>query len=219
MLFGATDISDVLVAWGPVLAPVFAAVAAVISAMYARGAHTLAKHTDREVNNKNAGEPTLRQMVIDMKCNQEKMLTTSENHEKMLAIIHHSLSQNDARIRHILSALATFEADASGHYIWVSRRWTELTGITLGDAKGRTWEEAVYPLDRQRVTDEWSRAVEEHESFGPTSFRLQHRRSGDVVWVMAEASPVRNSDGLLIGYVGSIDMMSLEGWEDPPRNF
>lgn len=219
MLFGQTDVSDVLVAWGPVLAPLFAAIAAIISAMYARGAHTLAKHTDREVNNKNPGEPTLRQMVIEMKCNQETMLVTSARHETMLAAIQHSLSQNDARIRHILSALATFEADASGQYIWVSRRWTELTGITLGDAKGRTWEEAVYSLDRQRVTDEWSRAVAEHESFGPTSFRLQHKRTGDVTWVMAEASPVRDSDGKLVGYVGSIDMMSLEGWEEPPRNF
>jgi hypothetical protein len=61
--------------------------------------------------------------------------------------------------------------------------------------------------------------VAEEESFGPTSFRLQHKRTGDVAWVMAEASPVRNSDSVLVGYVGSIDMMSLEGWEEPPRNF
>jgi PAS domain S-box-containing protein len=219
MALGATDISDVFIAWGPVFAPVFAAFAAIVSAMYAKGAHTLAKHTDREVNNKKADEPTLRQMVVDMRENQKTMLATSIRHEKMLCAIEHSMSQNDARIRHILSALATFEADESGQYIWVSRRWTELTGITLADAKGRTWEEAVYSIDRQRVTDEWSRAVAEHESFGPTSLRLQHKRTAEVIWVIAEASPVRNSDGNLVGYVGSIDMMALEGWEDPPRQF
>lgn len=219
MVFGETDASDVLVAWGPVLAPLFATVAAIVSALYAKGAHRMAKHTDREVNNKQPGDPTLRQMVVDLRRNQDDIMHLGKKHDEMLCAIQHSMSQNDARIRHILSSLATFEANAQGEYVWVSRRWSELTGISLLDATGRTWEEAVYGLDRQKVTDEWARAVADRESFGPTALRIVHKRTGEVMWVMAEASPVRDSRGSLVGYVGSIDLMNLEGWEEPPPNF
>jgi PAS domain S-box-containing protein len=219
MLIANTDISDVFIAWGPVLAPLFAASAAVISALYARGAHTMAKHTDLEVNNKKPGEPTLRQMVVDLRRNQDDIMTLGKKHDEVLRAIQHSMSQNEARIRHILSSLATFEANEKGEYIWVSRKWSELTGISLMDASGRTWEEAVYTLDRQRVTDEWGRAVAGEESFGPTALRIVHKRSGEVKWVMVESSPVRNSENALVGYVGSIDLMTLEGWEEPPPIF
>jgi PAS domain S-box-containing protein len=219
MVFGSTDVSDVFIAWGPVLAPLFAAAAAIISAWYAKGAHTLAKHTDKEVNNKKPGDPTLRQMVVDLRRNQDDIMRLSQKHDEMLSAIQHSMSQNDARIRHILSSLATFEANEKGEYIWVSRKWSEMTGISLMDATGRTWEEAVYGIDRQRVTDEWGRAVANQESFGPTALRITHSRTGEVYWVMAEASPVRNSKNLLVGYVGSIDLMDLEGWEEPPPIF
>lgn len=219
MVLANSNISDVFIAWGPVLAPLFAALAAVISAMYAKGAHEMAKHTDREVNNKQPGEPTLRQMVVDLRRNQDDMMILGKKHDEVLCAIQHSMSQNEARIRHILSSLATFEANEKGEYIWVSRKWSELTGISLMDASGRTWEDAVYTIDRQRVTDEWGRAVVNQESFGPTSLRIVHKRSGEVQWVIAEASPVRNSEGRLVGYVGSIDLMQLEGWEEPPPIF
>lgn len=219
MLLANTDISDVFIAWGPVFAPLFAALAAIVSALYAKGAHTMAKHTDMEVNNKQPGDPTLRQMVVDLRRNQDDIIALSRKHDEVLGAIQHSMSQNEARIRHILSSLATFEASERGEYIWVSRKWSELTGISLMDASGRTWEDSVYILDRQRVTDEWGRAVANQESFGPTSLRIVHKRSGEVQWVVAEASPVRNSEGILVGYVGSIDLMQLEGWEEPPPIF
>jgi PAS domain S-box-containing protein len=206
MMFCATDVSDVLVAWGPVLAPVFAAIAAVISAMYAKGAHTLAKHTDREVNNKNEGEPTLRQMVIDVHECQSEIVKVSKEHGAILQAIQHALHENNARVRHILSSLATFEANEKGEYIWVSRRWAEITGVALWDAHGRNWEKTIYPADKERVADEWFRAIELQESFGPTSYRITPR-NGEPLWVVAEASPVRNSSGDLVGYIGSVDML------------
>ena len=220
-MFGAegTDISDVFIAWGPVLAPIFATVAAIISAMYAKGAHRLAQHTDREVNNKKPGEPTLRQMVIDLGANQKELCAIAKKHEEMLNAIEHSTSQNNARIRHILSSLATFESDAQGNYTWVSRRWAELTGISLIDATGREWEDTIYELDKQRVIDDWFRVVRTHESFGPITYRIVHERTGEVRWVVSEASPIRDSDGSLIGYVGSLDVMDIEGWENPPPFF
>lgn len=206
MLFGETDLSDVFIAWGPVLAPLFATLAAVVSAMYAKGAHTLAKHTDREVNNKKEGEPTLRQMVIDVHTGQTELVQTSKDHAAILQAIQHALHENNARVRHILSSLATFEANEKGEYLWVSRRWAELTGMALWDAHGRSWEGTIHPADRKRVADEWFRAIELQESFGPTSYRLTPRNE-TTVWVVSEASPVRNSVGDLVGYIGSIDTL------------
>jgi PAS domain-containing protein len=201
----STDASDVLIAWGPVLAPLFAAAAAIISAVYAKGAHRLAKHTDREVNNKKPGEPTLREIVICLKDNQEKMIATADRHENLLCNIQHSLSQNDARVRHILASLATFETDASGEYTWVSRRWSEMTGVPLFDASGRTWEGTIDLADKQRVVDEWARAVSLKESFGPTIYRLKNKNPIEAEWVIAEASPVRNYSGEVVGYIGSVE--------------
>jgi PAS domain S-box-containing protein len=212
---GNTNMSDVLVAWGPVLSPIFATVAAILAAMYARGARSIAKHTDNEVNNKNPGDPTLREVIYSIKENQEAMINSNTRHEKMLLAIQHSLHQNDARVRHILSSLATFEADSEGHYIWVSRKWTEYTGLALPDAIGRAWESVIKEEDVQRVTDEWYRAISNRESFGPIEYRIQHKRTKTIYWVTAEASPVRDSEDTLVGYVGSIEHIPSD---PPPAN-
>jgi len=205
MLAQGTTVYDVLIAWGPVLAPIFAAIAAVISAAYAKSARELAKHTDREVNNKNVGEPTLRQIIIDMQNDQAKLVCTAEQHGAILLGIQHALHENNARVRHILASRATFEADERGKYLWVSRHWADLMGVPLWDAQGRSWEEVIADKDRERVADEWFRAVENKESFGPTTFLISPRNREGTVRVVAEASPVRNSLGDLVGYVGSVD--------------
>jgi PAS domain S-box-containing protein len=192
------------------LAPLFATAAAVLAAMYAKGTHTLAKHTDQEVNNKTPGDPTLREVIYTIRDRQSSIIESSERHDKMLIAIQHSLHQNDARVRHILSSLATFETDAKGDYIWVSRRWTEYTGLPLPDAIGRAWEGSIDPEDRERVTDGWFRVIAEKESFGPIVYRINHKKTGEVAWVVAEASPVRDSKRSLVGYVGSIELISEE---------
>jgi len=200
---------DVLIAWGPVLAPIFAAIAAIISAAYARGAHSLAKTTEHEVNNKKVGDPTLRQIIVDIQHKQTELFEASVEHAAISQAIQHAMHENNARVRHILSSLATFEADAKGEYLWVSRRWAEMMGLPLWDAHGRSWEDVLHVEDKERVMDEWFRAVESQESFGPTSYRISPRNSGEPFWVVAEASPVRNSSGQLVGYIGSIDSVEF----------
>jgi PAS domain S-box-containing protein len=80
----------------------------------------------------------------------------------------------------------------------------------LPDAIGRAWEGSVDPEDRERVTDGWFRVIAEKESFGPSVSRIKHKKTGEVTWVVAEASPVRDSKHSLVGYVGSIELISEE---------
>lgn len=100
-----------------------------------------------------------------------------------------------------LSDTAYFEADDRGAYVFVNRRWADLTGLTPEEARGTGWLLAVHPEDREAVTDRWDEATAEWRPFRGT-LRLRHATTGQVTLVHVRALPVRQGSALR-GYIGS----------------
>jgi PAS domain S-box-containing protein len=80
-------------------------------------------------------------------------------------------------------------------------RWCEITGLEPEEALGEGWARAVHPDDRERITEEWSRATREDGAF-ETKFRFR-RPDGIITPVLGQALPERDTRGRISGFIGA----------------
>ncbi len=114
-----------------------------------------------------------------------------------------------------VEALARFEAtfagaltgmmlmDLDGRIIDSNPAIQKLLGLSHGELEGRRTSEFVHPDDRREARSAYLRMIAD----GGTSLRMQHRfmgRTGEVLWVDASASLVRDSDGQKSFAIGMI---------------
>ncbi|PCC70242.1 PAS domain S-box-containing protein [Nannocystis exedens] len=114
------------------------------------------------------------------------------------------LCESEARMRALLDAspLGIDIMDLAGHPVFFNPKCEELHGLSLADAQGRGWTEAIHPEDRARVVSSWYQAAGAGEPWAET-YRFLHR-DGRVVWVSGRAAPMF-LDGTPVGYVGTLE--------------
>jgi PAS domain S-box-containing protein len=95
-----------------------------------------------------------------------------------------------------------FQTDAQGNCIFVNHKWLELTGLSLAQALGTGWRNALHPEDRERVFQEWQQVAHTgHEFSMEYRFQTPH---GRVNWVFGRAIAVRDEAGTMTGYFGTV---------------
>jgi PAS domain S-box-containing protein len=102
--------------------------------------------------------------------------------------------------------VGVFRADKTGQWVYVNQRWCELAGLSETASMGNRWLTSVHRDDRERVENIWVNGVKDHCAC-ELEFRLQ-RLDGSIYWVYAQSTVERNSEGKVIGYVGSITDIS-----------
>ncbi len=100
-----------------------------------------------------------------------------------------------------ISPVGIFRTDAEGGCIYVNERWCAMAGMKAQEAVGNSWVRALHPEDRERVLREWQEAAA-RRSFH-TECRFQ-RPDGTVTWLLAQADAECDSEGRVMGYVGTI---------------
>ena len=101
-----------------------------------------------------------------------------------------------------ISPVGIFRADADGHCIYVNSRIWEMTGMSPDDIYKNGWEHAIHPDDRAAVMAQWYGCIAKRQTFN-MEYRYQ-RPNGAVRWVLGQAMAEWNSDGEMIGYVGTV---------------
>ncbi len=101
-----------------------------------------------------------------------------------------------------VSPVGIFRADLDSRFIYVNRRWLELSGLTAEQAMGSGWVSALHPDDRERVLREWRETLPQKQLL-VHEFRFQ-RPDGAVVWLLGQAIAESNQDGAPVGYVGTV---------------
>jgi PAS domain S-box-containing protein len=94
-----------------------------------------------------------------------------------------------------------FRTDIEGNCIYVNDRWCEISGLSIDEAAGFGWVNAIHPSDRELVTTEWNNSVQEKRHF-----RLEYRflnQAGQITWVYGQAVAEHDQAGEIIGYVGT----------------
>lgn len=101
-----------------------------------------------------------------------------------------------------ISPVGIFRTDTNGDCLYTNDRWCELAGLTPVEAKGKGWLDALHPEDCDRVCAEWYHAAELNLPFR-SEYRFQ-TPNGGVSWLIGQAIAERDSEGNLIGYVGTV---------------
>lgn len=111
-----------------------------------------------------------------------------------------------------ISPVGIFRTDAKANCVYVNERWLELAGLERHQALGKGWTNAVHPQDREWVFNQWYLIAESDSPFC-VECRFQ-RPDGTVTWLLSQAAPELDSDGQLMGYVGTItDITQLKQTE------
>ncbi|BAY31849.1 two-component hybrid sensor and regulator [Nostoc carneum NIES-2107] len=101
--------------------------------------------------------------------------------------------------------VAIFRFDSQINCVYVNNRWSQITGRSTEAAMGRKWLEAIHPEDRDRIGKEWA---EWAQTYKPGEiFKNQGRHiwpDGRITWFDSYVLPETNSEGKIIGYIGTI---------------
>jgi PAS domain S-box-containing protein len=93
---------------------------------------------------------------------------------------------------------AMYETLGDGTVKWVSKRWLEITGLTLDEAIGYGWINSIHESDRSNVQQAWQKAIEEKRDF-QMSYRTQSNK-----FVNSKATPVITNK-VPIGWIGIVE--------------
>jgi PAS domain S-box-containing protein len=115
-----------------------------------------------------------------------------------------SLRQSVERFRTLAtsSPVGIIETDARGTCLFVNQQWCQLAGITAEEAIGRSWTMVLHREEVAWVMEAWSRSLAEG-----TRFEMEYRfrtPTGEDNWVLGSATPLRNDQGVITGYLGII---------------
>ena len=100
------------------------------------------------------------------------------------------------------SPVGIFRTRPDGYTTYVNPRWMELSGLSFEEALGDGWFKAVLPEDIEQLKKGWNMAT---KKFTGSTAEYRFRRSdGTIVWVTGEAVPELDSDGQLLGYIGTL---------------
>jgi PAS domain S-box-containing protein len=95
-----------------------------------------------------------------------------------------------------------FRTDEWGLCEYVNERWSALTGLSMAEAAGAGWSQALHPDDRETVFAEWEACSRQEREF-LMEYRFR-RPDGRVFWVTGSAVALRSPEGEVRGYLGTV---------------
>jgi PAS domain S-box-containing protein len=117
-----------------------------------------------------------------------------------------ALRRNAAQFRSLAESgpQMIWMADAGGHYEYVNRKWTEYTGLTLGQTRDKEqWRRTLHPDDSPPLPERLATAFFRGEPFHG-EVRLRHADSGVYRWFLVRAEPVLDDQGHISQWVGAV---------------
>lgn len=100
-----------------------------------------------------------------------------------------------------VSPVGIFHTDEHGNTTYVNPRWCQISGMTYDEAMGNGWFNAVHEEDKERLRTGWEEATKKKE-VSVSEYRFV-RPNGSIAWVIGQAIPERDSEGRIVGYVGT----------------
>lgn len=128
------------------------------------------------------------------------------------------LRESEGRFRSLASVapVGIFRTDAEGACVYVNPRWSEITGMSLDEARGDGWLESIDEADRDAVLARLRQAASAEEAVY-TEYRIRSP-GGGATWVIGRALAERDRQGRFGGLVGTVsDISQLKRYEEEIR--
>jgi len=97
----------------------------------------------------------------------------------------------------------TFTAQPDGSRIFVNRRWTEYTGLSVEKTAGAGWERAVHPEDLARHSGKWRISIASGQPFEDEA-RFRRASDGEYCWFLVRGVPLRDEHGNIVKWYGTL---------------
>ncbi len=115
-----------------------------------------------------------------------------------------ALRDSEAKFRTIADTMPqmVWAATPKGENEYSNQRWREFCGVSEHDILGHRWEPLIEPGDLPVLLKNWQHSLRTGDRF-----ELEHRilhRSGNYRWVLNRALPVRNDDGDIVRWMGTV---------------
>jgi PAS domain S-box-containing protein len=95
-----------------------------------------------------------------------------------------------------------WSADTAGRPLYVNRRWEQYTGLTLEQLIERGWRSVHHPDEPEVARNYLAESAQQGE---PAPFECRYRRfDGSFRWFMGRTAAVRDTDGNVIRWVGTL---------------
>jgi PAS domain S-box-containing protein len=113
-----------------------------------------------------------------------------------------AVRQSEEKYRAIAdhSPAGIFQTDTQGDCIYVNPHYSEITGLTLAEALGQGWSQALHPEDKQRIFDGWYAAAKVGNSYDWECRFVT--KQGKVSWITGHAQRLLDQYGNGQGYLG-----------------
>jgi PAS domain S-box-containing protein len=124
-----------------------------------------------------------------------------------------TLRESEQRHRFLCESMPQmiWTATPDGNIDYCNQRCFDYTGMTLEQIKESRWERVLHPEDVRKETD-WTQARE--TGAYEVEYRLKRAADGAYRWHLGRAHPLRNADGDIIQWVGTLtdihDQKSVE---------
>ncbi|MBI5919400.1 MAG: CHASE domain-containing protein [Nitrosomonadales bacterium] len=122
---------------------------------------------------------------------------------ELAAQLTHELKESEARFRGMADAASSmiWVSDTSNGCSWFNKSWLEFTGSSMEQSTGLAWMASIHPDDLTYCREVQQRAFRRKTAF-QVSFRLR-RHDGLYRWLINQASPRLDEQGVFVGHVGS----------------
>jgi PAS domain S-box-containing protein len=117
----------------------------------------------------------------------------------------HRLKSQEKRLRDVVETIPamTFTALSNGFCIFVNKRWTEYTGLSVEQTSGAGWQRAVHPEDLVRHSEKWRTSVATGRLFEDET-RFRRAADGEYRWFLVRSVPLRDQHGKIIRWYGTL---------------
>jgi PAS domain S-box-containing protein len=116
-----------------------------------------------------------------------------------------ALRHSELRYRTLVDASASivWSTDAQGYFVSPQPSWEQFTGQKWPEYTAEGWIAVVHPEDREASQKRWPDAVTSQTVY-TIEHRLWHAPSGAYRWVSVRAVPIRDADGAVLEWIGTI---------------
>jgi PAS domain S-box-containing protein len=101
-----------------------------------------------------------------------------------------------------VAPVGIFRTDINGKTTYVNKRWSEISSLSFEEALQDNWMQAVHPDDKKFISADFEKALKE-KRVAQNEYRFV-RKDGSIAWVLGKAVPQLDSDGQIVGHIGTI---------------
>ena len=114
------------------------------------------------------------------------------------------LKESEKRFRHLADTapVMIWVIDENNKPSYVSKYWTDFTGVSLEAIISNGWKNIIHPDDYEKTLSQYKVFIEKKEPI-IVEYRVRSR-SGSYKWVVDHGVPRFTPDGMFMGYIGTV---------------